>query len=441
MILLSFTVRNHKSIRDEATLDLTRPSLRTLQPRDGSWGESVYPLAGVFGANATGKSAFLDAINYAFTAIKESSSSWQASRRMRRAPFLLDSTSQEASSYYEFDFVYEGRRHAYGFEVDSGGIAAEWLRDVPSTRWRTLLDRRRDAGKLKLHPSLRSIGGVTSRELVMSRARLLQHPQLRPIGDELASSFDIVSVEDMQRERRLGSIADRLVDGSISFSDIESLLQAADIGVDTVSVQEEELPDKVRSALEKIRTAFEEEGDLEVSSSNTSSDELGDHESDMVVRNLLFTHHGESEERPKFSIRQESDGTVAWLALAVPALEAMRHGGLLCVDEIDSSLHPHLLDVLLGMFADDSLNPNGAQLIFTSHEPYLLSPLSEVELAPEQVWFTDKSSNGVTDMFCLADFPRHKDANVARRYLLGRYGGTPRLAPSFMAALVDSGDP
>ena len=45
---------------------------------------------------------------------------------------------------------------------------------------------------------------------------------------------------------------------------------------------------------------------------------------------------------------------------------------------------------------------------------------------------------GVTELTCLADFPKHPDANVARRYLTGRYGGTPRLSPSTLAALVDS---
>ena len=129
---------------------------------------------------------------------------------------------------------------------------------------------------------------------------------------------------------------------------------------------------------------------------------------------------------------------MAWLATAVPALEVLRNGGLLLVDEVDASLHPHLLDLLIGMFSDEEVNTQGSQLIFTSHESYILSPLSEVELEPEQVWFTDKDFDGATQLTCLADFPRHPDANVAKRYLTGRYGGTPRLSPSLFAALATS---
>ncbi|MCG7528059.1 ATP-binding protein [Streptomyces sp. OfavH-34-F] len=403
MPLLGFTVRNHKSIRDEITLDLTRPSLRTLRPRDDDWNGVTYPLAGVFGANATGKSSVLDALRYTFSAISQSATAWQASKGMRRAPFRLDGSVRTASSTYELDFVHAGHRHAYGFEVDHDGIRREWLRDVPGSRWRTLLDRDRDTGVLKFHPSLRGRIDVTGRELVLSRALLFNESSLHTIARELVDRFDCVLVKDSPREARLRDIADSLAEGTITFPDVEALLQVAGIGVDGVSLEETETPKEVR-------------------------------------RHLAFPHRGSADERPQFSIHEESDGTIAWLATAVPAVEALRKGGLLIVDEIDSSLHPHLLEVLLGAFADPAVNTRQAQLIFTSHESYILSPLSDVKLEPEQVWFTDKTYDGVTELTCLADFPRHPDANVARRYLAGRYGGTPHLSPSTLTALIVSGE-
>lgn len=72
--------------------------------------------------------------------------------------------------------------------------------------------------------------------------------------------------------------------------------------------------------------------------------------------------------------------------------------GSLAVDEIDASLHPHLVEVALQMFADPEINTSGAQLVFTSHDTYILSPLSDIELAPEQIWFTEKSGEGVTEL-------------------------------------------
>ncbi len=438
MILLRFTARNHGSIRDEISLDLSRPSLQRLTPSDGDWSEAAFPLAGIFGGNATGKSAILDAIIYTFSAIRSSATSWQASKTMYRNPHRLDPTSRDASSSYELDFVYEGRRHLYGFEVDAEGVKSEWLRDIPSSRWRTLLDRDRNSGRLMFHASMRSKIEVTRRELVLSRALLLEDSPLHPLAHELARCFDFVLVKDSHREARLKDIADSLAEGTITFSDLEVLLQVADIGVVKVDIEETNLSEHVRLALRRFIKAVSEDDATDTESISVDPDELDDEQLAQVARHLVFTHRGSTGECPRFSIQDESDGTIAWLAIAVPALEVLRRGGLLVVDEIDASLHPHLLEALLGVFDDELVNKKHAQLVFTSHESYILSPLSEVTLEAEQVWFTDKSYEGVTELTCLADFPRHPDANVAKRYLTGRYGGTPRLSPNSFAALVNA---
>ncbi|MCS6711765.1 ATP-binding protein [Brachybacterium sp. EF45031] len=446
MILLSFTVRNHKSIRDEVAIDLTRSALKTLQPKDGNWSAVSYPLAGIFGGNATGKSAVLDALRYAFTAILHSATVWQESKSMRRAPFKLDGNSRTSTSLYELDLVHDGRRYVYGFEVDQDGIRREWLRDVPSSRWRTLLERDREEGLLTFHPSLRTKIEVTPRELVLSRALLLKESSLYAFADDLVESFDIVLVKDSHRAVRLSKLADSLADGDVTFPDLEALLQVADIGVLNVSIEETNIPERIRLAFRRLERDLREEEDEDASVKKGEPDgeddpeELEADELEQVARRLLFTHRGTADDCPPFSIHEESDGTIAWLAIAVPALEALRGGGLLLVDEIDASLHPHLLEVLLGAFSDPLVNRHHAQLIFTSHESYVLSPLSEVRLEPEQIWLTDKTNEGVTELTCLADFPKHPDANVAKRYLTGRYGGTPRLSPSLFAALVDAGE-
>lgn len=440
MTLLSFTVRNHKSIRDEVTVDLTHPTLKTLQPKDGDWSAVSYPLAGIFGGNATGKSAVLDALNHAFSAVRESATNWQKPKPMVRFPFKLDGKSRTSASLYEFDLVHNGRRYVYGFEVDQHGVKREWLRDIPSSRWRTLIERDREDDVLTFHPSLRSKIEVTPRELVLSRALLLEDSPLHSFAHDLVESFDIVLVKDSHREARLSSIANSLVDDDVALADLEALLQIADIGVMKVDIEVKNLPEMLRLLLRRM---FRENVTHDAKSESEQDDpheELEADELELVARRLLFTHRGTADDCPPFSIHEESDGTIAWLAIAVPALEALRKGGLLLVDEIDASLHPHLLELLLGAFADPLVNRRHAQLIFTSHESYVLSPLSEVRLEPEQIWFTDKTYEGVTELTCLADFPKHPDANVAKRYLTGRYGGTPRLSPNLFAALINAGE-
>jgi len=447
MILLSFRVRNHKSLRDEVVLDLIRPSLNTLVPRDGNWAGAAYPLAAVFGGNGTGKSAILDAMTYTFRAIRDSSTAWQGRRKMVRAPFKLDEASRAEPGLYELDFVHSGRRHLYGFEVDGDGIVREWLKAIPTSRWLKVMTRERD--QVVLTTGGRGLTEVNNRELVLSRALQLPKSSLHSLAKALVENFDMVSVKDSHRENRLQNIAQSLADGSMGFGDLETLLSVADIGVTKVRVEEKNIPSYVLKVLntldrelneraKKAKEAKEETGEDPDAGPSEPILELDPEILEQVVRHMLFTHRGTGAECEAFTVADESDGTVAWLAIGVPALDALRNGGLLVVDEIDASLHPHLVELLLSAFSDPEVNRRHAQLIFSSHESYILSPLSEVRLEPEQIWFTDKSYEGVTELTCLADFPRHADANVAKRYLTGRYGGTPRLAPNTFAALVQS---
>lgn len=436
MKLLRFAVTNHRSLRDRAELDLRRTTLRTLKPRpDEQWIDHIYPVVGIFGANASGKSTVIDALDYAMTAVRLSSTTWQASPTMRRAPFLLAKDHAEAPSTYEFDFVLDETRYEYGFTVDGSGIVQEWLKDLPRSRWRTLMSRDRSTG-LRLHPSVTAFGSVTDRELALSRAILLRHMEFAPIGTALVEGIDVAPLEEHHREHRLGSITEALTQGELTFDDLVTLLQIADIGVAEVSVREESIPPEILEKLRAVARVFRDEPD---SGASESGSPLSDDASEAVIRSLEFTHRGaDNDTIPPFGVNWESQGTIAWLSLIVPAVEALHHGTLLCVDEIDASLHSHLADTLIGFFTDLSVNKHGAQLIFTSHDTYLLSPLSEARLEPEQIWFTEKDKDGASELFSLAEFPRHQDANIARRYLGGRFGAVPSTAPTALQRVLES---
>ena len=59
MKILNFRVINHRSLRDETVLELVSPKLKTNKPGMGkTWDAYLYPVAGIFGANASGKSNF-----------------------------------------------------------------------------------------------------------------------------------------------------------------------------------------------------------------------------------------------------------------------------------------------------------------------------------------------------------------------------------------------
>ncbi len=422
---------------------MMRPHFTTLRPTDDNWENVVWPVAGVFGANASGKSTVLDALAYTRAVVSASASSWLDRTQMTRSPHLLDAHGKSSPSIYELDFVVNGVRYEYGFSVSARGIEQEWLHDVPGTRRRTLIDR--DAHRIgdevrigrSATPSAALSGGVARRELVLSRAVQLEHPVLAPIAAAITDGIQIASYDEGDRAVRLQAIVEDVFEGGMTPDEVLLLLRAADIGIEGVEVREEDLPVALRELFERMGLAGSADktrdgADAEHDDPNEGAIGIPD-----VRRVFLFQHSGSAGGSRALRIEHESAGTITWLSLAVPAVNALRRGSVLCVDEIDSSLHPQLCAALVGVFQDPALNRHGAQLVFTSHDSSLLSPTSEAGLQPEQIWFTEKGHDGAAELYSLADFSPRKDENHGRRYLAGRYGAVPQLVTSHLAALLD----
>jgi hypothetical protein len=130
------------------------------------------------------------------------------------------------------------------------------------------------------------------------------------------------------------------------------------------------------------------------------------------------TEHGSAS----FELHEESQGTQRLYALAAPVLDVLKHGRLLIVDELDSSLHPLLVRRLVRMFHQPELNPHGAQLLFTTHDTSLLD---RTLFRRDQIWFTEKDRDQATHLYPLTDFSPRESEAWEKGYLIGRYGAVP----------------
>ncbi|MHD0187943.1 AAA family ATPase [Corynebacterium diphtheriae] len=155
-----------------------------------------------------------------------------------------------------------------------------------------------------------------------------------------------------------------------------------------------------------------------------------------IARSLRFVHNQSQGEQVSFGIKDESAGTIAWLALAFAVLDVLRNGGLLLVDELDTSLHPHLAAEIVRLFQDPDTNRNGGQILLTTHDVTLLENDTDLQLDYRQVWFTQKDLDGSSELFSVADFGLKPKSNLAKQYREGRLGGVPLLAMSLIRDMI-----
>jgi AAA15 family ATPase/GTPase len=140
------------------------------------------------------------------------------------------------------------------------------------------------------------------------------------------------------------------------------------------------------------------------------------------------------QKRYELSLLEESLGTIQLFLFAPFLRKALETGKVLFIDEIDRSLHPFLIRLLVNLFRDNRINANGAQLIFNTHETALLSLGT---FRRDQIYFTEKNTeNGVTDLYSLDDLSVRKDENIEKGYLLGRYGAIPYLQTEDIVGVI-----
>ncbi|MFJ6389451.1 ATP/GTP-binding protein [Streptomyces sp. NPDC091972] len=420
-MLLSFRVANHGSLREPQELNLV-PVYADDRP--------ALTVAAIYGANASGKSTVVNAYEFFVDAVRNSQARWLPDEPIPRRPFLLDHENMRRPSSYAVDVLVDGTRYVYGFTVGDRAVEEEWLYSYPKARRRVLFERTGQG--VTFGASL--TGERAAAERIM-RANSLYLSAAAQMGlQELSAVWEATQVDDVidDQTRQLASGSGSLTVAmfrmfeAIGIARADDLLAAADLGVAGVRAGPQD---------ERLQRAFDESG---------AADELAGQLGDLAPtlrqlagRSLRFVHRVGDEE---FLLppEAESAGTKTWLTLASMALMSIVRGSRLWIDEVDVSLHPLLTAKLVKLFQDPELNPQGAQLVFTTHDASLLGTmLGEEVLRRDQIWFVEKDvATGASELYPLSDFKPRKGENFERRYLSGGYGAVPVLPDSALEDMV-----
>jgi uncharacterized protein len=412
-MLIRFRAANFRSLRDEQELSMVA-ALRTgrtdLIQVEGL-GVDLLRVAGIYGANAAGKSNVLDALRFMAEAVVGSHRLWPPLGPIPREPFLLDEESRREPSRFGVDILVDGVLYEYGFAVDDERVIEEWLYASPRGRRQLWFTRKAQrAEEFAFGKQLKGTNRVLARLtrpncLFLSVAAGYNHEALLPVYRWFARGLRFATADERASWATLQDFLGRRERNEKEAALIE-LLRRADLGV----------------------VGFEIRGEA----SGRSADE----EADLLVRSpdgrrwIFELKHQAGRATIALPAAKESRGTRAWLSLVGPILEALESGGLLGIDELDASLYPRLAVEVVRIFQTPDLNPAGAQLLFNTHDSALLGTLmGEPVLHRDQVWFVEKDGEGASHLFPLTDFKPRKHENVERGYLQGRYGAVPFVAP------------
>lgn len=451
-MLRSFRVANHRSIRDEQELVLL-PAYHDNDP--------AVPVAAVYGANASGKSNLLDALNFMARAVLDSFGRWSPKGGVPRRPFMIDPLVAERPSAYVADIVVDGVRYTYGFVVDDRVVRDEWLYSYPEKRKRVLFERERGAIKVgSTVPEMRAkveILGQLMRPnaLFLSLAAQSNLAEVAPVHRFFSDEISFRSGDTGQRD--LGRFGD-MAQSPAKWARLVELVRLADVGVVDVEFDadkavlhelqvEQSKCDEIRDALFRLESEIDDLSGNEREQAEARLVVLQDHffrlsttvsylrhQAGLLGTRIRFLHAGA---RDSFAFDEESEGTKSWVKLLPVALDALDRGRTLVVDEIDTSLHPRLTAQLVRLFQESDTNPNRAQLIFTTHDTSLLGTmLGDEVLKRDQVWFVEKDADGASKLYPLTDFHPRKGENTERRYLGGSYGAVPVLSERDFAEAV-----
>ena len=391
-MILEFCVTNYMSIKDDLKLSFIATSLKesTVEPNDlfpvGDTGISLVRSAVIYGANASGKSNVLKAFDFFKRFIISSFKDSQAGEAIEVENFRLNATTAVEPTTMEATFTDGDFIYRYGFEVDNKAVRVEWLyKRASKKRAKEMEVFYRDGNETTVHPKSQLLQELVTKKMVRDNALLLS----------TAAQFN---------EATAVSILHWLGDTKILFcSEDEELWKKAIKYLDD---------DELRRRI----TTFARYADLGIEDITKTGNRI-------VSHHRQYDDDGREVNNVSFSFTSnESEGTIKYFSLAYPIIDALDNGKRVIIDELDSKLHPLLVKRIVALFNDAKTNPNGAQLLFTAHDTFLLSAGL---FRRDQVWFTQKDSFGATELYSLAEYKVRSTSPFEKEYLLGRYGATP----------------
>ena len=408
-MILEFSISNFLSFKDKVTFSMLANSSNGLDDNYIlSNDRRILKTAAIYGANASGKTNLFKILSTIISMLRNSNIT-DINSKLPIIPFVFDKDSINRPSEFEIKFIVDNIRYVYGFKADVDKIYEEYLYYYPNGRETRIFDRINTSQYLFSQKDEKILNDIVEKnapnKFFIATATNWNYEKTKIpyafLSRGINTFGDLSELKETALRKYLKDDG-RLKEFALDF------LKRADFNIKDYKVIETDLPENVYLLLSEF---IKRRMDI--------------HERPKIST-AIFEHKNSDN---TISFEEESMGTQIVFCFIPFIMDTLNNKKVMIVDELDKSLHPYLIEMIVQMFNDSEINKNGAQLIFNTHDTNLLKLNI---LRRDQIWFTEKDNdNGISDLYPLSDFSVRKTENVEKGYMLGRYGAVPFIKNDF----------
>lgn len=412
---LSFEASNSKELE----------SYYIVEPKKGL---RLLKLGLIYGANASGKTTILKALDFLRALILNPLE--KKTDKIDFKPFLFDTKTPNESTFFSVEFLQDDVKYLYELELSQAAIVKEELyffRPNKALVYKRHTDLPKQISRINFGSKLK----VGKNHKASLEANTLWNNTV--LGGFLKTNFESYELQScidwFEKKQKplitpktnlLGYISEKLETEEIDKIRILEILKKADFNITDMIFKEKE-PD------------FEEA--LDYMGSNVVREQIAQYLKKHREKEVYFGHKPEgSGKEYTLPYEDESQGTQRYYQFSGLLDFMITHRSIFCIDELESSLHPDLLKHFILTFL---VNAKSSQLIATTHYRELL--MERDILRNDVIWFTEKNRDGATELFSLDDFDSsvvRNTSSVFNAYKTGKLGAVPVLHDYY----IDSGD-
>lgn len=429
-VIVTFLLENWRSFRDPVTFSMVAGRERRHNdrvPRIDRYQSRVLPIAAVFGGNASGKTNFLRALNFAKRFI--TSGVRNPNSRIPVQPFKLDEESASRPSRFEFELLIDEVLYRYSFSVRRECVVEEALtrkgRRVETTLYK------RNGESIRFLPSLPGLDRLQlafdctrENQLFLTNSVLLNIQEFAGVYDWFKEQLEFVAPDS-----RFAPFEYLDEEVSQHHGRMQDLLAQLDLGVSRLGLEEVSLARILpRELIESISDDLQDD-----QAAVLAGDPMGDRylvtrsNGNLAAKKLATFHQGVDGSEVKFAFRDESDGSrrVIDLLRAFLDLTSATCRKVYVIDEFDRSLHTHLAQWLLQYYLLQCFPASRSQLLFTAHDAQLID---QALFRRDEIWVAETNRYGASDLVSFSEYRGiQDDRDIRKSYLQGRLGGVPRI--------------